>query len=134
MLAICAVFALGALAQVQAQEKASVAGVYQWTVPGRNGAPDRTNTLVLKLEGEKLTGTVSALRKNEPNETKIEDAKLVDGTISFALTHEFSGNKMVTKYSGKVTAEGIKGKSEFGPDGHIQSRDWEAKRQLAQKK
>jgi len=35
---------------------------------------------------------------------------------------------MVQNYTGKVTAESIKGKIEFERNGEKQSRDWEAKR------
>jgi hypothetical protein len=41
---------------------------------------------------------------------------------------EVNGTKMTTKYSGKVTADAIKGKMEFERNGEPVSRDWEAKR------
>src|SRR5258708_2253679 len=39
---------------------ADVSGTYSWTQAGRNGGPDRKTTLVLKADGEKLTGTLTA--------------------------------------------------------------------------
>jgi hypothetical protein len=48
--------------------------------------------------------------------------------ISFTVTREFNGNKMVSKYNGKVSADAIKGKIESERNGQPQSRDWEAKR------
>ena len=55
------VLLLGALTQAQADDKkVDPSGTYIWTMPGRNGGADRTNTLVLKLEGDKLTGKLSA--------------------------------------------------------------------------
>ena len=46
----------GTIIQAQAQDKkADPTGTYIWTQAGRNGGPDRTNTLTLKLDGDKLT-------------------------------------------------------------------------------
>lgn len=38
---------------------------------------------------------------------------------------------MTIKYSGKVSVDTIKGKAESERDGQPQSRDWEAKREVA---
>jgi hypothetical protein len=128
---LCALFALGFLAQTQAEDKkADPAGTWTWTRPGRNGGPDQKLTLKLKTEGDKVTGVlISPGRQGgDPTETKIEDAKLNGDEICFTVTREFNGNKMVTKYNGKLTADSIKGKAEFERNGEKQSRDWEAKR------
>jgi hypothetical protein len=126
-LGLCAFFAIGILAQIQAQDK-KADGNWTWSTPGRNGGPDRTMTLKLKTEGDKVTGTLVAPGRNgTTNETKIEDGKLKGDQLSFTVTREFNGNKIVSKYSGKV-GETIKGKIETERDGETQSRDWEAKR------
>ena len=46
------------------------------------------------------------------------------------MTREFNGNKMTTKYSGKVSGDTIKGKIEMPArgGGDPMTRDWEAKR------
>jgi len=121
-----AMFALTSV--VQAQDAAGVDGTYQWVREGRNGGAPMTNTLVLKTEAGKLAGAVTVIRNDQPTETKIEEAKFADGTVSFTLTREFNGNKMVTKFSGKVSAEGIKGKYEMDMQGNPMSVDWDAKR------
>jgi hypothetical protein len=101
-------------------------GTWTWTVPGRDGQT-RTATLKLKLEGEKLTGSMSG-RNN--SETAIEDATIKGEDISFKVTREGqNGNKMTTKYAGKISGDSIKGKMEFERNGESQSRDWEAKRE-----
>ncbi len=128
-LAFGAIFAFSALTQVQAQEKASPAGTYTWTQQGRNGGTARTNTLVLKVNGDKLTGNVSSPRNGQAVETPIENGKVAGDQVSFDVTREFNGNKMTMKYSGKVTADSIKGKVETERNGTPNSRDWEAKRQ-----
>ena len=122
-----AILAIGTA--VQAAD-ADATGTYGWTQPGRNGGPDRKMTLKLKVEGEKLTGTLtSPSRDGGTTDTKIEDGKVKGEEISFTVTREFNGNKMVAKYSGKVSADTIKGKIETERNGTPQSRDWEAKRE-----
>lgn len=120
-----------AISQVQAEDKkVDPSGTYIWTVPGRNGGADRTNTLVLKLDGDKLTGKLSAPgRGGATTETDIADAKLARADISFSVVRSFNGNSFTNKYSGTLAAGAIKGKMEFNRNGDPQSRDWEAKLQ-----
>ena len=53
--------------------------------------------------------------------------------ISFQVSREFNGNKIVQKYHGKISGDTIKGKIESpGRDGgEARSRDWEAKRKAS---
>ena len=130
-LAACAAFALGVMAQAQ-DKKADPTGTWSWTMPGRNGGPDRTNTLTLKLDGDKLTGNLSAPgRGGQASETAITDGKVSGDAVSFTVTREFNGNTMISKYSGKLSGDAIKGKIEFDRNGETQERDWEAKRLAA---
>jgi hypothetical protein len=130
-----AVLTLGLLAPVQAQDKkGDPAGTWTWTVPGRNGGPERKMTLKLKVEGDKLTGKLtSPARGGETRDTEIKDGKVKGSEISFTISREINGNTFTTKYTGKVTEEAIKGKVEFERNGESRSRDWEAKR-VADKK
>ncbi len=90
----------------------------------------RKMTLKLKVEGDKLTGTMSSPgREGKATDTAISEGKVKGDEISFSVTREFNGNKMTSKYSGKVTADAIKGKIETERDGNTRSRDWEAKRE-----
>ena len=121
--------AIAILAIGTAVQAADATGTYGWTQPGRNGGPDRKMTLKLKADGEKLTGTLtSPSRDGGTTDTAIADGKVKGEEVSFTVTREFNGNKMVQKYSGKVSADAIKGKIEFERNGETQSRDWEAKR------
>lgn len=132
-LGVCAILALGVTAQAQ-DKKVDPTGAWTWTTPGRNGGADRKSTLTLKLEGEKLTGKVSSPgRDGQARETEIAEGKIKGDEIKFTVTREANGNKMVSKYAGKVTAEAIKGKIEFERNGETQSRDWEAKRDTTKK-
>lgn len=146
LLASCVVFAMGAFVSAQAQTKTDPAGTWIWTsqMMNRRGpqadantnTPPRmlTNTLVLKLEGDKLTGTLSAPAgrggNGTPVENKIADVKVTGDDISFSVTVEGrDGNPRTTKYSGKIAGDTLKGKIESeGPNGPT-SRDFEAKRE-----
>lgn len=123
-----AIFALGFIAQVHA---ADASGNWSWTTPGRQGGEGRKMTLKLKVDGEKLTGAVTMPGRagGDPIETAISDGKVKGDEITFNVVREFNGNKMTVKYSGKVSADAIKGKTESERNGQANSRDWEAKRE-----
>jgi hypothetical protein len=100
------------------------AGTWKWTE--RRGDQDRERTATFKLDGDKLTGTISG-RDNAQN--PISDASYKDGKISFSYTQEFGGNKVTRKYAGTVSGDTITGKIEGERDGQKTSADWNAKRQ-----
>jgi hypothetical protein len=99
-------------------------GTWKWSVE-RNGQKVET-TLKLKMtEDKKLTGTITG-RNNA--ETAIEDGKVEGDDVSFTVTREFQGNKVVQKYKGTLKDDKITGKIESERNGEKQSRDWEAKK------
>lgn len=117
-----------------AAQAADATGTWSWTTPGRQGGEPRKTTLKLKVEGEKLTGALITLdREGQPRETAIAEGKVKGNEISFQVVREFNNNRMVTKYSGKVEGDAIKGKIEFERNGETVSRDWEAKREAEKK-
>jgi len=130
-LVLSAVLALGFVNQVRAEDKkADPTGTWTWTMPGRNGGPDRKMTLKLKMEGEKVTGTLIAPgRGGQTQETEIKDAKIKGDELTFTVVREVNGNTRTTKYNGKIAGDTLKGKIEFGPEGQTQTRDWEAKKE-----
>ena len=85
---------------------ADVTGKWTYEMQGRNGA--MTGTLNLKADGNTLTGTVTG----RGGETEISDGKIDGDTVSFIVIREFNGNKVTMKYTGTVSAEGIKFKVE----------------------
>jgi hypothetical protein len=107
-----------------AQAAEDPTGTWKWSVT--RGDQTFEQTLKLKLEGDKLTGAMVG-RNN--TETAIEEGTFKDNVVSFKVTRERNGQKFTTKYSGTVSADEIKGKSESERDGQVQSRDWVAKRQ-----
>lgn len=124
-LAVCLALTLGFAARAE-DKKIDLTGSWKSSFTNQNGQV-RETVYKFKVADGKLSGTVSGRN----GDTAIEDAKLAGDDISFAVTREFNGNKMVIKYSGKVSGDTIKGKSESQRDGQPQSRDWEAKRETA---
>jgi hypothetical protein len=102
---------------------ADVTGTWKWTVEFGGEAMERS--VKLKQDGDKLTGTYVG---RDGAETPIEDGKVSGDKISFKVTREFGGNKVVLTYTGKLTDDTIKGETKFERDGETQSREWEAKR------
>ena len=132
-LAACATLMLSTAARAE-EKKADLVGTWTWTQPGRQGGADRTNSLTFKKEGDKLVGTLSAPgRGGAPTEVKIDDAKLMGDDVSFSVTRETQNGKIVSKYTGKLAGDTIKGKVEVdrGDGSAPTPRDWEAKRQAA---
>ena len=116
--AALALFALWAPA-LRAADDAKPEGTWKWSVE-RNGEKFET-TLKLKLEGDKLSGTITG---RDGKETAIEEPGYKDGEVKFQITRERDGNKITIKYRGKVSGDTITGKSENGD----RSRDWKADR------
>ncbi len=129
---LCAAVLFGLMPVLQA---ADPAGTWTWSTPGRNGGEARKSTLKLKVEGTKLLGTITSPGRQggDPMVTEISDGKVKGDEISFAVVREWNGNKFTMKYSGKVSADVIKGKIESERDGNVRSREWEAKRDVAKK-
>src|SRR5262245_5671364 len=108
----------------RADDKPNPTGTWKWKVE-INGQ-GREITLKLKLDGDKLTG---AMVGRDGNETAIQDAKYKDGEVSFKVERERNGNKLTVKYSGQVSGDTLKGKSEAEVSGEVRTREVEAKRE-----
>ena len=124
-IATCLALTLAFTAQAE-DKKIDLNGSWKSSFTNQQGQA-RETIFKLKVEDGKLSGAVSGRN----GETAIEDAKLAGDDVSFSVTREFNGNKVVVKYSGKVSDDTINGKSESQRDGQPQSRDWEAKREVA---
>src|SRR5690349_25159440 len=125
---LAAGLAVMAVLTANAQDKKlEITGTWKSSFTNQDGQV-RETTIKLKAEGDKLTGTVSGRQ----NETAIEEGKIKGEEVSFQVTREFNGNKVVTKYTGKLSGDTITGKAETQRDG-AQIRDWVAKREAAAK-
>ncbi|HEV3343852.1 MAG TPA: hypothetical protein VG125_25990 [Pirellulales bacterium] len=114
------------LSSLSLADDANPTGTWKWSANINNET--REFTLKLKLEGDKLTGSMLG-RDNQ--ETAIENASYKDGEVAFSVTRERNNQKRTVKYKGKVSGDTIKGKSSVERDGQTIDRDWEAKREKA---
>lgn len=96
-------------------------------------SPERT--LKLKLEGEKLTGTLDgksqANGKTKAFEWPIKDAKIKGNEISFTLSHApvaGNGPESTTFYQARLTNDTMKGTAETEWNGNKHKRPIEARR------
>lgn len=114
---------------LRAADKPNVAGKWTWTTTGRNGNEVK-NTLTLKVDGDKITGTITGANNSE---IEIKDAKLKDNELTFKVVRERNGNEFTTTYTGKVEGDTITGKikrpGRNGGEGR--STDWKATREKA---
>lgn len=109
-----------------AKKAVSASGNWNWTV--KRGDQEFQQKLILKQEGEKLTGTISG---RQGSETEISAGAVMGSEVSFEIKREVNGNAMIIKYKGKLEGDTIKGKAEVERDGKKSERDWEAKREAA---
>src|SRR5215467_11529602 len=95
----CCLLALAITAQA-ADQKIDPTGTWTWTVTTQNG-DTRQATMKLKMEGDKLTGTVTG----RGGDTAIQDAKLKGDEVSFNVVRERDGNTFTSKYNGKISGD-----------------------------
>ena len=116
----------GLISVVQAADKDDPTGTWKWKT--KFGDKEFERSLKLELKDGKLTGSMPGFGKNA-KDTAIEDAKFKDGEVSFSTTRMQKDQKIVTKYTGKVSGDTIKGTiTRPDADGKEQKTDWEAKR------
>ena len=93
LLALCALTAVAA----------DVSGKWTAQVPGRQGGT-QDMTFNFKVEGQKLTGTVTTQRGDQA----ISDGEVSGDAISFVTVMSFGGNEMKMLYKGTVAGNEIK--------------------------
>lgn len=104
-----AAFLLSALLTVGAQST-NVSGNWKLTLETPNGAA--TPSLVLKQEGEKLTGTYKGRFGESPLEGAIKGKE-----IKFTVKVNAQGQEFQLDYAGAVEGDTMKGKVKFGDMG-----------------
>jgi len=82
---------------------ADISGKWTAEVPGRGGQT-RTTTFNFKVEGEKLTGTVSGMG----GDNAISDGTVKGEDVAFNVAVSFNGNEMKLAYTGKIAGDEIK--------------------------
>jgi opacity protein-like surface antigen len=95
-----AAMAVAIVASVQA---ADVSGKWTAQVPGRDGQT-REQTFTFKQDGEKLTGSVTAMQ----GDVEIKDGTITGDDIAFNVVVSMQGNEMKMVYKGKISGSEIK--------------------------
>jgi hypothetical protein len=113
--------------------EASPAGVWKWTVQGRQGGQGFEQTVKLDYKDGKLTGIMPGRDAGQFSvpDTPIADSSFKDGQIKFSVTRELNGQKFTTKYEGKLEGDTITGtfeRSAMSAKGPSKS-EWHARRQ-----
>jgi len=120
MAAVVAIFGLVGVARAAEDPTGT------WKSTATYQGKSRDATVKLKLEGDKLTGTVPGQGNQE---VAITDGTFKDDKLSFSVVREVNGEKITQKYSGTVSGDTIKGTIESSRGGKSRSSEWEAKRQ-----
>lgn len=84
---------------------ADVTGKWTAQVAGRDGQT-REQTFTLKVDGEKLTGTISGMMGGA--EAEIKDGTATGDDIAFTVVRSFQGQDVKILYKGKVSGAEIK--------------------------
>ena len=101
-----------------------------WKCEYEIGGQQRTSTLTIKKDADKLAGTMSWPNQKEE---KLKDLKLKDGTLTFSAVRKIMDNEITVDYKLTIDGDKLKGKgsAEFGGE----KREWdiEAKRDMKDK-
>ena len=102
---------LGVCGLAGAADKVDPVGT--WKCEYEIGGQQRTSTMTIKKDGDKLAGTMNwADQKGE----KLKDVKLKDGTLTFSAVRKLMGNEITVEYTLTIDGDKLKGKgaAEFG--------------------
>ena len=113
---------LGTCGLARATDDKAVDPVGSWKCEYEIGGQQRTSTLKIKKDGEKLAGTMTW---PDQDETKLKDFKLKDGTLTFSAERKLAGmdDSITVEYKLKIDGEKLKGTgaAEFGGE----KREWD---------
>ena len=121
---------LGACGLAAAVDDKAADPVGTWNCEYEIGGQQRTVTLEVKKDGDRITGTMSwANQKDE----KIKDPKFKDGKLTFSAVRKIMDNEITVDYKLTIDGDKLKGKgsAEFG--GEKREFDIEAKREKKDK-
>ena len=107
-----------------------VDAVGTWKCDYEIGSQKLTATLTIKVDGDKLAGTMSW---PDQKDEKLKDVKLKESTLTFSAVRKFMGNEFPLDFTLTIEGDKFKGKSaaEFG--GQKQEFDIEGKREKKDK-
>ncbi len=85
---------------------ADIDGKWSRETQGKNGP--QTQTLTLKAEGNKLTGTMEQGGGGKGGPAPISDGTINGANVEFKIVREFGGNSITQTYKGTVSATELK--------------------------
>ena len=109
---------LGVCGRAEAAGKVEPVG--KWNCEYEIGDQKRTSTLTIKKDGDKLAGTMSW---PDQKETKLNDLKLKDGTLTFSAVRKIMDNEITVEY--KLTIDGDKLKGKGAAEFRGQKQEWD---------
>ena len=112
--------ALGGCGLAGAVDDKAADPVGTWKCEYEIGGQQRTATLTIKKDGDKLAGTMTW---PDQEATKLKDLKLKDGTLTFSAVRKIMDNELTVEYKLTIDGDKLKGKgaAEFGGE----KRDWD---------
>ena len=120
---------LGVCGLARAADDKAADPVGTWKCEYEIGGQQRTSTLKIKKDGDKLAGT---MRWPDQDETKLKDLKLKDGALTFSAERKLMGNKLTVAYRLTIDGDKLKGKGavevgdekrEFDIEGNREKKD-----------
>jgi len=127
ILSIALLFGVSGLASAQG-DKADPVGT--WKCEYKIGDQERTSTLTITKDGDKLAGTMSW---PDQKETQLKDVKLKDGELTFSAVRVLGDNKLDVEYNFTITGDKLKGKGAVDSGGEKRPFDIEGKREKKDK-
>ncbi|MGA9774101.1 MAG: hypothetical protein WBV94_34035 [Blastocatellia bacterium] len=105
---LCLITLLVSSAFARPAQNAKVAGEWDITVESPRGK--NTSLLVIKQEGDKLTGAMKSPRGERP----LDSVSVKGNEITFVMTFNNQGQDIVITYKGKVEKDAMSGEADFG--------------------
>ena len=121
---------LGACGLASAVDDKAADAVGTWKCEYEIGGQQRTATLTIKKDGDKLAGTMSW---PDQKEEMVKDLKLKDGTLTFSVVRKLMGNEITVEYKLTMDGDKLKGKGAAELGGRKQEFDIEGKREKKDK-
>ena len=111
-----------------ADEKADPVGA--WKIEYMIGDQQRTATLTITKDGDKLAGTMDW---PDQKDAKLKDVKLKDGELTFSAVRELGENKIPIEYTFTIDGDKLKGKGAAENGGQKREFDIAGKREKKDK-
>jgi hypothetical protein len=110
--------------------EAKVDPVGTWKCEYEIGGQQRTSSLTIKNDGDKLAGTMDW---PDQKDAKLKDVKLKDGELTFSAVRVLGDNKYNVEYKLNVDGDKLKGKGAVVTGDEKREFDFEGKREKKDK-